>query len=128
MKIPTNHQIVSHNGTPVAAVIPYADYLAFINMQEYIPTDEEVDRARNDPYKIPHAVVVLMTRKGISLIRAWREHKGLTQKEIALRIGVKQSTYAHMESGKVRPRISTLQSISQALGIHYLQLDLDLAE
>ncbi|MDL2207766.1 helix-turn-helix transcriptional regulator [Desulfovibrio sp. OttesenSCG-928-F20] len=130
MKTHTNHQIVTHNGIPIAAVVPYAEYLTLFDSQpndaaeqEHIPTDAEIEMARNDEYTIPHEVMGLIIKKKMTPIRAWREHLGLTQEEIATRMEIKQSTYARMESGKVSPRTATLKKIATAMAIHYSQLD-----
>jgi DNA-binding transcriptional regulator YiaG len=79
MNTPTNHQILTHNGKPAFAVIPYAEYLKLMEHTEGRP-DEEVT--------LPHEVVKMSTLGGMSLIRAWREHLGLTQEEVARRMGI----------------------------------------
>jgi transcriptional regulator with XRE-family HTH domain len=38
-------------------------------------------------------------------------------------MGVKQATYARMESGKALPRVTTVKNIAQAFGIQYSQLE-----
>ena len=50
-------------------------------------------------------------------IRLARESAGLTQKELATRIGVAQARIAEWERGKVDPTGSTLIKIAAALGI-----------
>lgn len=128
----TKHQIVTHNGIPVAAVVPYADYLALFDGQagkvaepEDMPTEAEVEAARSDMLTIPHEVMGLVIDKKMTLLRAWREHLGFTQAEIAARMGISQSAYARMERGQGSPRIATLKNIAKAMGLHYSQLDWD---
>jgi ribosome-binding protein aMBF1 (putative translation factor) len=128
MITPTNHQIVTHNGTPVAVVIPYEDYLKLTGLEdadnsEDIPSDAEIEAVRNDPHTIPDEVVDMMFKNKISVIRAWRECLGLTQGAVAKAMNVSQPVYARMESGRVTPRISTLRRIAKALGIDAAQLD-----
>jgi ribosome-binding protein aMBF1 (putative translation factor) len=50
-----------------------------------------------------------------TLIRK-RLKKGLTQKELALKIGTKQSAISRLESGDQNPTIQLLQKVSKALG------------
>ena len=51
----------------------------------------------------------------VSLIKARRE-KGLSQYQLEELSGVKQSSIARFESGKVIPKISTLQKLLTPLG------------
>lgn len=53
-----------------------------------------------------------------ALIRAVieaRMRKGLTQKEIAKRIGTKQSVISRLEIGRANPTVSFLKKLAQAL-------------
>ena len=47
---------------------------------------------------IPHEVIVLEEELGCSLVRAWREHMGLTQAVVAKRMGVSRTADAQMEA------------------------------
>jgi DNA-binding XRE family transcriptional regulator len=131
MKAHTEHQIVMYDDIPVAAVIPYADYLALMDRAEGsaeesaepLLSDADIEDARRDNQTIPHEVMGFIVNKKMSPIRAWREHLGLTQAETAARMGVKQATYARMESGRTLPRTATVKRIAQALGIQYSLLD-----
>ncbi|WP_244130070.1 helix-turn-helix transcriptional regulator [Burkholderia sp. BCC0097] len=84
----------------------YAEYMA--------QRDEERDL-------IPHAVVSA-TVDGATPLRAWREYLGLTQAEVATRLGISQSAYAQQESSE-KLRKSTREKIAAALGITDAQLD-----
>lgn len=103
----TNIQVINGpDGKPAYVVIPYGDYMA---------------KRNTDPDLIPHDVVS-RTVDGASLVRAWREHLGLTQAEIAERLGVSQSAYAQQESSD-RLRKSSREKIAAALGIASEQLN-----
>ncbi|GFK93995.1 hypothetical protein NNJEOMEG_01833 [Fundidesulfovibrio magnetotacticus] len=71
---------------------------------------------------ILHEVVGLHAVQGLSLVRAWREHLGLTQEEVARRMDVSRPAYAQMEAPGVRPRVATLWKIAKALGVEWEQL------
>ena len=102
MNAPTNIQILKDaKGKPAFAVIPYAEYISLSKQQA--PT-------------IPNAVVNKVINKDMTPIRAWREHPGLTQTEVARRLGISQSAYAQQEA-KEPVRKSTREKIAQALGI-----------
>lgn len=50
-------------------------------------------------------------------IRKGRYVKGITQKDLAKRIGVKPPTLAQWESGKRKPKLETLKKIADALDV-----------
>lgn len=70
---------------------------------------------------IPHEVVS-KTVEGATPSRAWREHLGLKQVEVAARMGISQPAYAYLER-KERLRESSREKIAAALGITTDQLD-----
>lgn len=76
----------------------------------------------DDEVTIPHEVVVLHLEQGMPLIRAWREHLGLSQREVARRMGVSQPAFAKMEAGDAKPRLATLKKIAAALGVEWEQI------
>lgn len=53
-----------------------------------------------------------------ALIRA-RLDAGLTQEELALRVGTKQPAIARLESGSTRPSFEMLQRLAAALGVTF---------
>ncbi|RKH34913.1 XRE family transcriptional regulator [Corallococcus praedator] len=48
--------------------------------------------------------------------RAARTRLGLTQAEVALRVGLASAVYSRMERGRILPSVSTLQRLCAALG------------
>src|ERR1700754_1957530 len=101
MNAPTNFQvIVGPDGKPAFVVIPYAQFMA-------------ERRAERD--LIPHDVVS-RTVDGATPVRAWREHLGLTQADMAERLGITQSAYAQQESSN-RLRKTSREKIASALGV-----------
>ena len=55
-------------------------------------------------------------------IKKYRAAKGLSQKEIALGLGINQAQYSRIESGKVEPTLSSLGKIADALGVRMPEL------
>jgi DNA-binding XRE family transcriptional regulator len=107
MNAPTNIQILKDaKGKPAFVVIPYSEYLTL--SKQNAPT-------------IPNAVVDKVINQDMTPIRAWREHLGLTQTEVAHRLGISQSAYAQQEA-KEPARKATREKIAQALGIAAEQL------
>jgi ribosome-binding protein aMBF1 (putative translation factor) len=108
----TDPQIISQNGKPAFAVIPWNEYQALIHKQTE-PDESDV--------WFPNEVVKANVR-GESLVKAWREYFKLTQAELAAKAGMKQSALARMESSNARPRKATLSKLAEALGISVEQL------
>lgn len=50
-------------------------------------------------------------------IKSWRKHKGLTQSELAKKIGVTQQTIASYESGAIKPPLAKITLLGAALGV-----------
>ncbi|AUT47606.1 helix-turn-helix domain-containing protein [Achromobacter sp. AONIH1] len=107
MNMPTNIQIINGpGGEPAFVVIPYTDYVASRNTEKSM---------------IPHDVISRSV-DGATPVRAWREHLGLTQADVAERLGISQSAYAQQESSS-RLRKASREKIAGALGIEAAQLD-----
>ena len=70
---------------------------------------------------VPNEVVNLAYEQGVSPMAAWREHFGLTQAEVAARIGITRAAYAQMERVK-HSRKATLQKGAAAMGLDVEQL------
>ncbi len=99
--------IVGKDGKPAFVVVPYDQF-----------------RRMNGGFShgtVPNAVVNLSFERGASPMAAWREHLGLTQAEVAGRIGITQAAYAQMERVK-QPRKATLDKVASALGLEVEQL------
>ena len=129
MRTPINHHIVMHDGIPVAAVIPYDEYLALLEYEAAeargdILSSEELQTVKDDGLTIPHEVMGFIIESHMSPARAWREHLDLSQREVAARLGITQASYSKMESAKTTPRTATLKKIAAALGVNIAQLDL----
>jgi DNA-binding XRE family transcriptional regulator len=61
-------------------------------------------------------------------LRALREKKGLSQRELADRVGTTQSAIARLEAGSVSPSLPTLDKIAHALGAEVSLRIVDLDE
>lgn len=105
----TKHQVIEHGGNPLFVLVPYSEYLELTGQQ---------DKSANIPVEV--AEIALLEEK--SLMRAWREHLGLTQEEVAARAGISRGAYAQMEAPEAKPRRATLVKIAAAMGVKVEQL------
>ena len=103
----TEPQVIKQDDKPAFAVIPWDVYQELV--KNYIPDESDV--------WFPQEVVEANVVRGDSLPKAWREHFGLTQAEVAKRAGMSQPAYAKLEKPDANPRIATLRKIAKALGI-----------
>ena len=112
MNEPTNIQTIMKDGKPAFVVIPFDDYVRMFPETPRVPQGDA----------IPHDVVGLTIKKGYTLARAWREYLGLTQKEVAERMGITQAALSQMEAGEKRLRKATLEKLAAAMGTGVEQL------
>ena len=66
---------------------------------------------------IPHSVVEAHIVRGVPMVRAWRQHLGLTQAQVAERAGMAQPSVARIEGGESTPRTTTLAKLAAAMGL-----------
>ena len=109
MNVHTNVQIIKQGDKPIFAVVPYDEWMRLTGKEE-------------DQVYIPHEVVGYQIKEGLSLIASWRKFKGLTQGELAEKLGIKQPSVAQIEKLDAKPRPKTLKKISKALGVSVEQL------
>ena len=55
-------------------------------------------------------------------LRRLRTHKELTQKQLALSVGIPQGQYSRIENARVEPTLSTLEKIAEALEVPLTEL------
>lgn len=105
-------QVIKQGDKPAFAVIPWDVYQELV--KNYLPDESDV--------WFPQEVVEANVVRGDSLLKAWREHLGLTQTEVAKRAGMSQPAYAKLEKPGAHPRTATLRKLASALGISLKQL------
>jgi len=112
MNEPIKHQVIEKDGVPVFVLVPYEDYLENFKSQDA------------DSLYIPNEVVKAHAIDGKTLLRAWREFKGVTQKEMAGRMNINQSAYSQIERSE-KPHEATIKKAALALRIDNRLLVLD---
>ena len=116
-----NVQIIKKNGEPEWAVIPYREYIKIQELMDDIEDRKDIEKyvqamesgeEQNIPGEVTFAIL-----EGVHPIRAWREYRQITIRELAKRAGITSSYLSQIETGKRNPTIDTLKSIAEALGI-----------
>ena len=110
MNAPTDIQIIRQGGKPAFVVIPYDEYMRLYAMEHGL---------------VPQAVVDLAFDNDWTLLKAWRKHLGLSQREVAERASMSQAAYSQIESGKHKTQERTLRKIADAMGVSVEQLCMD---
>ncbi|GLI36450.1 helix-turn-helix domain-containing protein [Desulforhabdus amnigena] len=113
MSTPTDYQTIKHDGEPAFVLVPWEEW-------RRIKPLLEAEKAR--ACGIPQEVVEAHVLRNEPLVKAWREHLGITQKELATRMGVSQAAVVKFERPDARLRTSTLKKIASALGLNTEQL------
>ena len=116
-----NVQLIEKNGKPEWAVIPYKEYIKIQELMDDIEDRKDIEKyvqaiESGEEQSIPGEVTFAIL-EGIHPIRAWREYKQITVRELAKRAGITSSYLSQIETGKRNPTIDTLKSIAEALGI-----------
>lgn len=116
-----NVQTIDRNGKPEYVVLAWADYQALLEAAE-----DAIDGALLDAFgkrlvageeeTIPDRVVSALL-DGTHPIKVWREYRGLTQNDLATKVGISKAYLCQIETGKREGAIKTLHSIATALGI-----------
>lgn len=100
MKEPIDFQILKKDGKPAFAVVPYDEFLVLM-------------KNRPEDVYLPDEVVKKHVIEETSLLRAWREYRGLTQAQVASRLGISQSALAQMEKPEANPRSSSIKKLAK---------------
>ena len=114
-------QIIEKDGRPEFAVIPYEDYRHFLELLED-EADARVVAEFHEAYTAGREFLVpdeIVHRElaGESSIKLWREHRGLTQQELATRAGISKPYLSQIETGKRQGTVETLSAIARSLDV-----------
>ncbi len=115
-------QIIEKDGQPEFAVISYADYKHYLDLLED-EADARVVAEFHEAYVAGREFMVpdeIMRRElaGESPVKLWREHRRLTQQELANRAGISKPYLSQIETGKRKGTIETMSAIALALDVH----------
>lgn len=111
-------QIIEKDGRPAFAVVPIELWERIREAAEDAEDLAELERfdAEDDGFRVPHTVVVAM-HEGRHPVRAWREHRQLTQEALATAAQVSTPYLSQIEGGKRVGAMKTLRRIAAALGV-----------
>ncbi|MDK9358639.1 MULTISPECIES: helix-turn-helix domain-containing protein [Lelliottia] len=123
--------IADADGNPQYAVIPYADYFRMLLQTAEYDDENEDDWERidkesgtDDGVGLPNDVCSIMTYENVSLQAAWRILRGLSQQEVADKLGISQSAVSQLEALDSRPQKRTREKLAAIYGCTQEQISL----
>ena len=113
-------QVIEKDGKPEWVVIPYEEYERLVEEAEMLQDVRAYDEAKKAiavgeeliPSEVTYAIL-----DGINPVRVWREHRGLTQQQLAEAVGISVPYLSQIESGKRRGSAEVLAAIARELGL-----------
>ncbi len=110
-------QVIRRNGKREWAVIPYDEYERLRDAAELAEDAELARKAleRNEEF-FPVEVVDRLLG-GENPIRVFRNHRGMTQRQLAKDVGIDPAYLSQIETGKRTGSTRVLRAIATALGV-----------
>lgn len=113
--------VISENGTPQYAVLPYSDYLLLVEQAEMLADIQTYDEiksslAKGEEELIPASFVNSIV-EGENPIKVWREYRHLTQQQVAERVGISVPYVSQLETSKRKASVMVLKKIASILTV-----------
>lgn len=122
----TGIQFIERDGKREFAVIPIELYERLSAALEDADDAALFDAARaaDDGFRIPASVANAIL-DGEQPVKAWREHRGLTQESLAEKAGISKAYLCQIETRKRVGALKTLKAIAAALAVSVNDLQAD---
>lgn len=114
----TGIQFIERNGRREYAVVPMPLFARMAALLEDLDDEALYDRVKaadaglHIPAEVAHAML-----GGTHPVKAWREHRGLTQEALAAKAAISTAYLCQIETGKRQGSVKTLKTLAQALGL-----------
>ena len=113
-------QVIEKDGKPEWAVLPYEEYERLVEeaeMLQDVRAFDEAKRAIAEGEELVPSEVTYAILDGEHPVRAWREHRGLTQQQLARVAEISVPYLSQIESGKRQGSTEVLAALAKALGL-----------
>jgi DNA-binding XRE family transcriptional regulator len=112
-------QFIERDGRRVFAVIPIDLFERLSEALEDLEDAALYDAAKatDDGFRVPGEVVDAMFDEGAHPVKAWRDHRGLTQDSLAAAAGISKAYLCQIETGKRTGAVKTLRALARALEV-----------
>jgi DNA-binding XRE family transcriptional regulator len=118
--------ITNSKGEKLSAIVPMDLFKKLIfnseldELYEYL----ETERGLSDNVKYPNEVINIFSSKNCTMQAAWRLYRGMTQKQVAEKLGITQATVSEFEKSE-KPRKDNLERLAQLYKCDPEQLTLE---
>ncbi len=114
----TKTTIIERDGKPEYAVLEYSEYERLVAAAEDSADVAALEALDSDDTEqdLPDEMVARLLA-GDNPIRVWRDHLGLTGRQLAEAVDIQQSYISQIDTGKREGTIDVLRRIATALGV-----------
>jgi DNA-binding XRE family transcriptional regulator len=110
------HQVIRNaRGDPEYAVVPYDEFVRLSRGEEDL-RDRLMAEAALAEESLPWPMAKRLLH-GESPIKVWREHRGLSQRELAEVVGARATYVSQLETGRKRPSLDMTIALAKALSV-----------
>ena len=111
--------ILDDGGKPAFAVIPWREYtrLAMLDVATGVTDEELYDHAKSVGGESFPMELVDRLLAGDNAVRVYRDHRGMTQKQLAGAAGINPLYLSQIERGVRTGSARTLAALAEALGV-----------
>lgn len=110
------HQVIRDaRGNPQYAVVPYAEFVRLSRGEEDLRdrlVAEEASAEESLPWPMAKRLL-----QGESPIKVWRQHRGLSQRQLAEAVGARAAYLSQLETGRKRPSLDMTIALAKALSV-----------
>ncbi len=112
-----NFEIIEKNSQKFV-LVPVEQYNQFLADLEMLKDVRDFREAKAvDEETIPDEVVNRLILDEENPIKVYREYRGLTQKQLADKIGIQRGYLAEIERGRKSGSVKTLKALAEALNV-----------
>ena len=114
-------QVIERDGKPEWAVLPYDTYVQLAEDAEMLQDIRDYDAVKmaieQGTEELIPAAVAFALLDGDNPVNVWREHRGLTQQQLAEMAGISTPYLSQIETGKRSGTTEVLLAIAKALHV-----------
>jgi DNA-binding XRE family transcriptional regulator len=116
-----NVQIIEREGKPEWAILPYEEFLQLMEQAEMLQDISDYDQivraiANGEEETVPSELAYTLM-EGENPIKAWREHRNLSQKQLADAASISIPFLSQIESGKRKASTKIMVRLAKALQV-----------
>ncbi len=111
------HKIVEERRGKRYVLVPEKTYDRMIEELDDLEDLRAYDRAKADSQQAVPMEIADRLIAGESLLRVWREHRKLTQQQLAQRAGITKPYLSQLESAQREASIGVIKKLAQALNV-----------